>query len=159
MLASPLSVAGASSKEKAGPRRASRPGNGPRSAPEPAMLYPFAPTLGSSSPWGPIQTVEPLGPDAAAVTTASHGGLRVSPAALARLPEAIRETPYSHDGWFEEDCDWALPYLALGLDAFELDAACAAERWAAAVRTVQRYHPQHVVLLGVKADASGGRQV
>jgi len=115
------------------------------------MLYPFPPTRGASSPWGPIQTVTPLGPDAALVTTASHGGLRVSLAALARLPEPVRRTAYSGDGWFEEDCDWALPYLALGLDTHEPDAARAAEVWAAAVQTVRRYHPQYAGLLGVDA--------
>jgi hypothetical protein len=100
--------------------------------------------------------VTPLGPEVVAVTTASHGGLRVSPAALARLPVPIRRTAYSGDGWFEEDCDWALPYLALGLDAFETDAVSAAEARAAAVRTVQVYHPRHADLLGV-AGAPGGR--
>ncbi len=115
------------------------------------MLYPFPPTCGSSSPWGPIQTVEPLGPDVVAVTTASHGGLRVSLTAMARLPESIRQTAFSGHGWFEEDCDWALPYLALGLDAFEADAARAAEMHQAAVRTVQKFHPQHAALLGVDA--------
>ena len=113
------------------------------------MLYPFPPSRGSSSPWGPVQTVEPLGPDAVAVTTASHGGLRVSLTALARLPEAIRQTAYSEGGWFEEDCDWALPYLALGLDAHERDAARGARMREAAIRTIQRYHPQHATLLGV----------
>ena len=120
------------------------------------MVYPFPPAKGSSSPWGAIQTVEPLGPDVVAVATASHGGLRVSSNALARLPEALQRTACSGGGWFEEDCDWALPYLALGLDAFELDAAHAAERWAAAVRTVQRFHPQHAAILGVAVE-SGGR--
>ena len=116
------------------------------------MLSTFPPTRGSSSPWGPIQTVEALGPDAVSVSTVSHGGLRISLAALSRLPEPIRQTTYSRDGWFEEDCDWALPYLALGLDAFEADAARAAEVWAAAVRTVRTYHPQHAGLLGVAGE-------
>jgi len=120
------------------------------------MLYPFPPKRGSSSPWGPIQTVEPLGPEAVSVTTASHGGLRVSPTALARLPEPIRQTAFSGHGWFEEDCDWALPYLALGLDAFESDAARAAEVHQAAVRTVQRFHPQHVAVLGLDGAPAHG---
>ncbi len=90
------------------------------------------------------------------MTTASHGGLRLSLTALSRLPEAIRQTAFSRDGWFEEDCDWALPYLALGLDAFESDAARAAEVWTAAVRTVQRFHSQHAALLGV-CGAPGGQ--
>jgi hypothetical protein len=121
------------------------------------MLYPFPPTVESSSPWGSIQTVEPIGPDVVSVTTASHGGLRVSQTALSRLPEAIRETAFSSNGWFEEDCDWALPYLALGLDAFERDAPRAAEMHRAAVRTVQKYHPQHAALLGVDADTLAHR--
>lgn len=118
------------------------------------MHSPFPPTRGSSSPWGLVQTVEPLGSDAVSVTTASHGGLRLSLTALARLPQAIRQTGYSANGWFEEDCDWALPYLALGLDQFEADAARAAEMRQAAVRIVQRRHPQHAELLGV-AEAGG----
>ena len=119
------------------------------------MPYPFPPCRGSASPWGAIQTVTPLGPDAVAVSTASHGGLRVSPDALARMPAATRQTAYSANGWFEEDCDWALPYLAMGLDAFEPDAARAAEVWAAAVHTVQRYHSQHAALLGADGGPKG----
>jgi hypothetical protein len=127
-------------------------GMGPWPVLEPAMLYPFPPAKGSSSPWGPIQTVTSLGPDVVSVTTASHGGFGVSLAALARMPAPIRKTRFSGDGWFEEDCDWALPYLALGLDAFERDAARAAEVHQAAVRTVQKYHPHHAALLGVELD-------
>lgn len=123
----------------------------------PRSPLPFPPTIGSSSPWGVIDSVTPLGPEAFAVMTASHGGLRISLEALARMPTAVRRTDFSAGGWFEEDCDWALPYLALGLDAFEPDAASAAERWAAAVRTVQKYHPQHIVLLGADADATARR--
>lgn len=119
------------------------------------MNSPFPPQSGAWSPWGLIQTANPLGPDAVAVTTASHGGLRISPEAFARLPVPIRRTAFSADGWFEEDCDWALPYLALGLEAHERDAARAAEVHAAAIRTVQGYHPQHADLLGVPAPAGG----
>ncbi len=117
------------------------------------MTYPFPPRCGSASPWGPIQTVTPLGPDAVAVTTASHGGLRVSPDALARMPETIRRTSYSANGWFEEDCDWALPYLALGLDAFEPEAARGPSLRAAAIRTVRAYHADHIALLGIASEA------
>lgn len=121
------------------------------------MSVPFPPAVGSFSPWGVIDSVTPLGPDAFAVTTASHGGLRISDQALARMPPATRRTDFSSGGWFEEDCDWALPYLALKLDALEPDAASAAERWTAAVRIVQRYHPQHAALLGVAAEHQAAR--
>ena len=118
------------------------------------MLAPFPPSVGSSSPWGPIQTITPLGPDVVAVTTASHGGLRVSLTALARMPDPLRKTALSAGGWFEEDCDWALPYRALGLRAFEPDPATGEAAHAAAIRTVQVFHPQHLALLGL---AAGGR--
>jgi hypothetical protein len=108
------------------------------------MLRPFPPTVGSSSPWGPIDSVTPLGPEAVEVTTASHGGLRVSLTALARIPEPMRDTSFSGGGWFEEDCDWAIPYLVLGLDRFEPTAARGAEVAEAARRTLARFHPQHV---------------
>jgi hypothetical protein len=68
---------------------------------------------------------------------------------LGPISEAIRATALTGNGWFEEDCDWAFPYLALGLEAFESNAARAAEMHQAAVRTVQKYHPQHAALLGV----------
>jgi len=116
---------------------------GPRLVQAPTMLYPFPPLIGSSSHWGPIQTIAQLGRDAVIVTTASHGGLRVSLTALARMPEPLRQTAYSRDGWFEEDCDWALPYLALGLHAFEPNPARAEAVRAAATRTVQVCHAQH----------------
>jgi hypothetical protein len=119
------------------------------------MLHPFPPTIGAHSPWGPIQHLTPLGPDAVVVSTASHGGIWISMPALARLPAPLQATAYSALGWFEEDCDWAIAYLGLGLDAFEPDAARAAEVWAAAVRTIQRYHPQHAALLGADASSKG----
>ena len=119
------------------------------------MLYPFPPACGSSSPWGPIQTVTPLGPDAVAVTTASHGGLRVSLTALVRIPEHLRETRYSGGGWFEEDCDWCIPYLVLGLDAFEANAARGAECWAVARATLARFHPAHAASVDAILLAEG----
>jgi hypothetical protein len=130
---------------------------GPRPVLELAMLRPFPPTVGSSSPWGPIQTVTDLGPDAVAVTTASHGGISVSLKALARIPEPLRQTAYSGDGWYEEDCDWCIPYVALSLDAFEPEAARGATCWTAAWTTLSRYHPAQAVLLADRARPEGGQ--
>lgn len=116
------------------------------------MLYPFPPTRGASSPWGSIQSVTPLGPDAVAVTTASHGGLRISLTAMTRLPKRLQRTAFSEGGWFEEDCDWAIPYLALGLDAHEADPDRGARLRNAARRTIWTYHRDHAALLGVTED-------
>jgi hypothetical protein len=121
------------------------------------MLKPYPPKVGDTSPWGPIQTVAPLGPDAVEVTTASHGGIRVSLTALMRIPEPLRETRCSGDGWFEEDCDWCIPYLVLGLDAFERDAARGAECWAAAQATLKRWHPEGMALVEALVRPEGGQ--
>lgn len=116
------------------------------------MSYVFPPTVGSPSPWGPIQSVTPLGADAVVVTTASHGGVCVSPEALLKIPQPVRATAYSGGGWFEEDCDWAIPYLALGLDRFEADVGRAGVLRDAARRTAWTCHRPHAALLGVTED-------
>lgn len=111
------------------------------------------PREGDASPWGAIDGVTPLGPEAAAVTTASHGGIWVTPAALARIPESLRATAYSDGGWFEEDCDWCIPYLALGLHRFDGPKDRQDRVLAAARRTLQSFHASGAALL----DAVGSR--
>lgn len=113
------------------------------------MAPTFPPVPGGHSPWGPVQTVLPLGPDAVVVTTASHGGIWVSADGLARIPEPLRRTACSAGGWFEEDCDWAIPYLALGLHAFEPQGEATARD---ARRTLWRWHRAQAGLLGVCDD-------
>jgi hypothetical protein len=108
------------------------------------MLRPFPPTVGSCSPWGQIDGVSALGPDAVEVTTASHGGLCICRAALARIPKPLRETSLNAHGWFEEDCDWAIPYLGLRLDRFEPSTARAAEVIEAARQALARFRPQQM---------------
>lgn len=119
------------------------------------MSYSFPPPPGSPSPWGPIQHVTPLGAEAVAVTTASHGGVLVAPQALLRIPPPLRTTAYSHGGWFEEDCDWSIPYLALGLDRFEPEPGRGERMRDQARRTLWACHRDHAPLLGVSADAFG----
>ena len=67
------------------------------------------PRVGGSSPWGKIQHCKRLAPGAWVVSTAGHGGIKVSQERLAAIPANYHQTPYSSDGWFEEDCDWAIP--------------------------------------------------
>jgi hypothetical protein len=115
------------------------------------MSRTLPPREGDSSPWGLIDNVAPLGPDAVAVTTPSHGGIWVSQAALERIPQPLRATAYSGGGWFEEDCDWCIPYLALGLHAFEEPAERRDSVRAAAWRTLETCHAAHAALLGPMA--------
>ena len=63
---------------------------------------------GSSTPWGPAQDVESIGPDVDRVSTASHGGLRVTGAAAKAIPAAVWSTMINGRGWAEEDCELAI---------------------------------------------------
>ena len=114
------------------------------------------PGPGDSSPWGLIDSATPLGPDAVAVSTPSHGGIWVSLEALEAIPEPLRATAYSGGGWFEEDCDWCIPYLALDLHRFEDGAERGAENLAAAQKTLWLCHKDHAGLLD-HADCNRGR--
>ncbi len=67
------------------------------------------PQVGGSSPWGPIQTVKPFGDGLYVVTTSTHGGAYVPPELMHHIPGPHRETNFSSGGWFEEDCDIAIP--------------------------------------------------
>jgi hypothetical protein len=62
-----------------------------------------------STPWGPAQSVRMLAQGIALVSTAGHGGIKLSPERQAQMPASCRTTPYSSGGWYEEDCDILMP--------------------------------------------------
>jgi len=68
------------------------------------------PNLGHS-PWGPIQRSSNLEAQhgVTAVYTASHGGIKVDAETNLLIPDYMRVP----SGWYEEDCDWCLPVVAL----------------------------------------------
>lgn len=69
----------------------------------------------TSSPWGPIQQLEKLGPGWYRVETASHGGMLLSPERVNDINPAWLDASFSGNGWrgmFEEDIDWCIPVLA-----------------------------------------------
>lgn len=111
------------------------------------------PTLKSASPWGCIDHVTPLGPHAVSVSTSSHGGIWVSPEGLERIPQALRATRYSPGPWFEEDCDWCIPYAFLRLHEHEADPARGAKMIEAAAMMLERY-PGAVALARAQLEAS-----
>jgi hypothetical protein len=57
-----------------------------------------------NTPWGQSQTVKHFGPDIFSVSTSSHGGFKVEVHANMKIPFYMRAA----DGWYEEDCDWAV---------------------------------------------------
>lgn len=65
------------------------------------------PKVGSPSPWGRIDHTDNLADGIVQVGTPSHGGIHLAAALNAAMPEVFR----SRDGWYEEDCEWALVAL------------------------------------------------
>lgn len=61
-----------------------------------------------NTPWGPSQHQETKAPGIISVSTAGHGGYRLSPERMMeierRFPTFI---PFAGACWLEEDCDWA----------------------------------------------------
>ena len=63
--------------------------------------------VGKGSPWGIVQDEETIADGIVYVSTASHGGIWVSPELLGRVQEAMRDYAAYWSGsssWFEEDC-------------------------------------------------------
>ena len=71
---------------------------------------------GSRTPWGPAQDVIAYGPEVVLVSTAGHGGLRVTGAAAKAIPESVWATMMHGRGWAEEDCEYPI-ILALLIKA------------------------------------------
>ncbi len=64
----------------------------------------------TNTPWGRPDRVDVIADGIACVYTPSHGGIVLSDARAAKIPAGIR--PWTSDPRFwEEDCDWAVPYL------------------------------------------------
>jgi hypothetical protein len=60
------------------------------------------------TPWGPSQECRSYGAGLIFVSTASHGGFYVFPELLAQMPEYF----HRNDGWYEEDCEWAMVVIS-----------------------------------------------
>lgn len=79
------------------------------------------------TPWGSAQTAEIVAPGIGAVSTAGHGGIKLSRERNALVPDYMRQD----GGWYEEDCDWALAVLVFP-DEFS--------QWAGDSRDVESAH-------------------
>jgi hypothetical protein len=63
--------------------------------------------VGSRTPWGAADHVDHVAPGIAVVGTPSHGGVKLSPERNRLIPKALRQS----SGWYEEDCEAAIPGL------------------------------------------------
>lgn len=100
------------------------------------------------SPWGGIQWSEPLIPGMDLISTASHGGVRVSREAAMYLSPGARKCGFRDGGflWFEEDCQesvvlrelldkklWQVPDRIKDPEAFTADLD----------QSIKRYNPDY----------------
>ena len=90
----------------------------------------------TSSPWGDIYEAYEWLPGLWFVSTASHGGILLSPQRQDALPEALRLS----EPIYEEDCDWSLPVLAFR-DEFEAESNRPVSWLQLADDTVRCWHP------------------
>lgn len=59
------------------------------------------------TPWGSAQTARMLAPGIGLVTTASHGGIKLTAERNRQVPAYMRRD----GGWYEEDCECSIPLV------------------------------------------------
>lgn len=67
--------------------------------------------VSSVTPWGKAQLAEDIAPGITRYSTASHGGYFLNRTANARVSPLLKCSSFNAqglDGWYEEDCDWAI---------------------------------------------------
>lgn len=67
---------------------------------------------GMGTPWGRADFAKMLCDGIGTVGTPSHGGIRLSPERNEQIPQPFR----SESGWYEEDCEWAIPFFFFAAD-------------------------------------------
>jgi len=93
-----------------------------------------------NTPWGAAQHHEVLAPGIVAYGTAGHGGIRVDKSLQAKIPQC--ENFLNSRTWWEEDCDWVIPYIVFR-DAIQKHGSAYKfnENLSAAYQIAKHYHP------------------
>ena len=95
-----------------------------------------------NTPWGISDGKEVLAEGIISYSTPSHGGIWLSEERKAQLPPGLDN--FLHDlRWWEEDCDWCVPYI-LFKDDFQKNGTAYKfiENLSSAYETAKRYHPE-----------------
>ena len=97
--------------------------------------------MGEFTPWGDVQGEEVMADGVRFVYTSSHGGIVLSDK-KAKMLDSLRSINFLRSSKFwEEDCDWAVPFIAFSeeikatmpSDIFEKNLS-------AAIKTVEFHH-------------------
>lgn len=93
----------------------------------------------TTSPWGKVQCLYTLAPGIYSVSTARHGGIKLDREHNARMPDGMR----CRGGWYEEDCDWCLPFVVFQAEimAGQDNGACRAILAGEHIKTFREWHP------------------
>jgi hypothetical protein len=81
---------------------------------------------GKSSPWGKIQHCEAIIEGIVFVSTAGHGGLKLDRKRNAAIPAYLRRP----GGWYEEDCEYAIPLCVFASEFSEAKVEAAKQTFA-----------------------------
>jgi|GEM_PF-5688812 len=93
-----------------------------------------------SSPWGAVQHEQRVAEGITYVSTAGHGGYRVTQPRLKTMPPELQGImPFAGPGWYEHDLDWVIVALAWP-DHFPPHVR------AAAVRTARTLPDEHYMV-------------
>ena len=95
------------------------------------------------TPWGRAQDVEELSEGVLRVSTASHGGLKLSRERWEEIPESVRNV-FLNPLYAEEDCEEPIALALLGL-ADDHDR----ERALKIAQAYERYSTSLFILLGI----------
>ncbi|MEY9247594.1 DUF7007 domain-containing protein [Bradyrhizobium elkanii] len=106
----------------------------------------------TSSPWGAIQDKRELAPGIWSVSTASHGGIKLSRERNAAVPKYMR----AEAGWYEEDCRWSIAAVIHPI-AFQrtikIEGRPDRGEYDIAVETFRNWHPdEYEQFFGVKLE-------
>ena len=98
------------------------------------------------TPWGQADGAEVLAEGIISYSTPSHGGIWLSAERQKRMPD-IDNFLHSKQ-WWEEDCDWAIPYVVFADDIQRHGTAYKfEENLNSAMRTANKSHPSIFALV------------
>ena len=113
----------------------------------PSYSIPNAERSGVRTPWGASQGQRHVAEGIDFFYTAGHGGYKISKARFNQMPEAFRKAIVfgNNVGWYEEDCDWSIVFLAFPtefLNYYGQDAELFQKMNKSALRCLKQYHPE-----------------
>ena len=71
------------------------------------------------TPWRSVQNAEELAPGIISYSTASHGGIWIDKKHQQKLEKYTINNWLNSSQWWEEDCDWVIPYLVFSFEIQE----------------------------------------